>query len=70
MSRGTLWFPNRHSLSCAITLAWDTYYDVIAPTQIELPIVAMEQSMQTLQVMLVIMAPSILAVAWMVWRAT
>jgi hypothetical protein len=39
--------------------------------RIELPIVAMEQSMQEiLQVMLVIMAPSVLAVAWMVWRAT
>ena len=39
-------------------------------SRIELPIVAMEQSMlEILQVMLVIMAPSILAVAWLVWRA-
>jgi hypothetical protein len=43
---------------------------MFAAARIELPIVAMEQSMQeTLQVMLVIMAPSILAVAWLTWRA-
>jgi hypothetical protein len=43
---------------------------MFAAARIELPIVAMERSMQeTLQVMLVIMAPSIVAVAWLVWRA-
>ena len=48
-----------------------TYIMVLYHTsRIELPIVAMEQSMlEILQVMLVIMAPSILAVAWLVWRA-
>ena len=64
-------FPNCHSLLCwRGTLALDLYCDFIPHARVDLPIVAMEQSMQeTLQVMLVIMAPSILAVAWMVWRA-
>jgi len=47
-----------------------TYIVILYHARVDLPIVAMEQSMQeTLQVMLVIMAPSIIAVAWMVWRA-